>query len=115
VTIDWGRLRSLERSDLTLTMGATDDQKLVGFALYIVAEHFHHMGLVSAVCDTLAVTVDYRGRQIGSRLVKAAEPLLRQRHVKLVSHGHRACYGKTPMFPRLGYKLEELIYMKELH
>lgn len=118
IDINWQRLLDIERGGASLCVGALDedmvDDQLVGFAIYFMATHHHHRTVMMATCDTLAVALRYRSQGIGRQLVLAAEPLLRDKGVKLVAHGHRVCYEREPIFPQLGFVLEELIYVKEL-
>lgn len=114
IDIDWQRMIDIERNGGIVAVGAFLDFDLVGFAIYIVSKHHHHQTVTMATCDTLAVSLNHRGQGIGKKLVRAAIELLKKRGVKLMAHGHRACYGRTPIFPQLGFVLEEYIYVKEL-
>jgi GNAT superfamily N-acetyltransferase len=72
------------------------------------------MGVVCAACDILAVDVDARGQGIARALMEFAEPILRERGVKIVTHQFRVIYDVEPLFPKLGYRLAEQGYMKEI-
>ena len=65
-----------------------------------------------AVCNTLATKVGHRGKGIGTKLVKAAESYLKLYHVHRIIHGYRTVYGTEPLFPKLGFKLIEQLYVK---
>ena len=88
--------------------------KLVGVAMYHVHSHPHHMGHMCAACDILAVDVDQRGKGIGRALVEYAETALRELDVRVMLHMFRTQYDVDPLFPKLGYKLHEQVYMKEI-
>ena len=101
-----------DSGSLKLFTARTD--KLLGFALYHVHEHLHHIGSVNAACDTLAVHVDARRHGVGRKLMEFAEPVLRSLGVTHITHQFRTCYTAKPLFPKLGYKLIEYGYLKEL-
>jgi GNAT superfamily N-acetyltransferase len=95
---------------ITARVGA--DKELIGFAMYIVIMHPHHKTVRFAICDILAVKLGYRDVGIGSKLVKAAEPLLKMYYVKQIVHQCRTVYDVEPLFPKLGFTLIEQSYMK---
>jgi len=114
LAMHWEKFMDLERSGNTLLVQAYEEDKLVGFVLYIVMPHVHHDTTIAS-CNTLATHLDHRGKGIGRLLMKAAELLLRDKSVTHVTHGYRVTYAdKEPLFPKLGYKLIEHVYMKEL-
>ena len=39
--------------------------QLFGFVMYLISPHPHHIGVLYALCDTLAVGVYFRGQSIG--------------------------------------------------
>jgi GNAT superfamily N-acetyltransferase len=88
--------------------------KLLGFVLYHIHEHLHHIGSLNAACDTLAVHMEARRHGVGRKLMEYAEPVLRGLGATHVTHQFRTCYTAKPLFPKLGYKLIEYGYMKEL-
>jgi len=114
IDIAWDKLQRLEEEGHTLTVGAIDDVSLIGFVLYLIINHLHHQTVKIALCDILAVSPNHRGRGIGRALMKHAEPLLCNEGVKQVAHGFRTCYDEEPLFPKLGYRLIEQTYAKEL-
>jgi GNAT superfamily N-acetyltransferase len=88
---------------------------LVGFVMYHVHEHLHHIGTTNAACDILAVHIDARGKGVARKMMEFAEPKLREVGVTHVTHQFRTCYNNTkPLFPKLGYKLIEYGYLKDL-
>jgi GNAT superfamily N-acetyltransferase len=104
----------LSAADALLLVTARDDGRLVGFVMYLVVPHMHHIGSTIAACDILAVDVDARGRGIARKMMAIAEPMLRERGASYVTHQFRICYDVKPLFPKLGYQLVEQSYMKEL-
>jgi GNAT superfamily N-acetyltransferase len=102
------------RGDLILFTARDHWDDLLGFVMYHIHPHLHHMGVIGAACDILAVNVDQRNNGIATELIERAEPVLRNRGVQYVTHQFRTCYDVKPLFPKLGYKLIEQGYMKEI-
>ncbi len=97
---------------LVLFTARTDDEALLGFAMYILGNHPQHAGMPFALCNTLAVDVSHRNQGIGTLLVEAAIAYFETTDVKMLVHGHRTVYDATPLFPKLGFDLIEHIYMR---
>jgi GNAT superfamily N-acetyltransferase len=97
---------------LRLFTARTD--RLLGFVMYHVHEHLHHIGSINASCDILSVHLDARRKGVAQKLMEFAEPVLRASAVTHITHQFRTCYTAKPLFPKLGYKLIEYGYMKEL-
>jgi GNAT superfamily N-acetyltransferase len=111
----WSMYRTLQTVDKLLIATARDNEGvLVGVAMYLLTEHPHHRGLEIAECDTLAVDHKHRGQGIGRTLYVVAESMLIELGVKRVLHRYRTVYDETPMFPKMGFTLEEHVYMKDL-
>lgn len=114
IDFDWQLYLAMEAQGALLFVSAVEKADLLGGVLYLVSPHPHHRTHIVGHCDTLAVDTRARGRGIGSGLVKAAEPLLVARGVSIITHGFRHCYGAVPLFPKLGYRLNESIYFKKV-
>ena len=93
---------------------AAQDERLQGFVMYHVSYHPHYQRVLFAQCDIIAVRKTARGRGIGRRMMAYAEPLLKSMDVKVVLHNFRSCYGETPLFPKVGYRLFEHNFIKVL-
>ena len=102
------------RDDLLLFTARGDADRLHGFVMYHVHPHLHHMGVVNAACDILAVRVESRGNGVAQQLMREAEPVLRDRGARFITHQFRTVYDVEPLFPKLGYRLLEHGYVKEI-
>jgi GNAT superfamily N-acetyltransferase len=112
---NWAVFRAVQDANMLLiTVARDEDNSLCGAALYIITEHSHHRGWIIAECDTLAVDHNKRGKGIGRGLYAYTETQLRDRGVKLITNRFRVCYDVEPLFPKLGFKLAEQVYMKEI-
>jgi GNAT superfamily N-acetyltransferase len=114
--MDWEQATDLESQDKFILITARDALTgiIVGYVTYYVGTSPAYKTVVYATCGTLAVKVDQRGKGIATQLMAAAEPLLKMYHVKYISHGFRTVYKTEPLFPKLGYRLAELQFIKEL-
>jgi GNAT superfamily N-acetyltransferase len=111
---NWSVYCALEHAGMLKLYTARNKDDLVGFVLYHVYPHLHHRTYMTAACDTLAVKPEQRGKGIGRALMEYAEPQLKKCDVKSITHQFRTCYTAKPLFPKLGYKLIEYGYLKEL-
>lgn len=111
---DWERYKQVQQAGMLLLTTARFENMLVGFALYLVVDHPHHNGTRSAECDAIAISVALRGNQIGRSLIDFSTDYLRGMNVKFVTHRYRTCYNAEPIFPKLGFRLIEHVYMKDL-
>jgi GNAT superfamily N-acetyltransferase len=112
--MNWLAYSNLCQSGNLILMTARENHTLLGFVMYHIYPHLHHIGVINAACDILAVGVDHRGKGIGRKLMAEAEPVLRARGVRFITHQHRTDYDVEPLFPKLGYRLIEQGYLKEL-
>lgn len=114
IDFNWDLYLAMEQQGALLFVATLDHGRLIGGVTYFVSAHPHHKTRIVGSCDTLAVDTAARGHGVGRRLVEAAEPLLIARGVSIVTHGFRHCYGAEPLFPKLGFMLNESIYLKQV-
>lgn len=112
--MDWDFYIESAKQDKFVLITARENEELVGFVTYYVNNHPHHKTVMFACCDILAVKLGHRGKGIGTKLVTAAEPLLKMFYVKRVVHASRTVYDVEPLFPKLGFTLVEHNYMKAI-
>lgn len=110
--MNWDYYAEQEAAQQFILITAREDEDLVGFAMYIIIMHPHHKTVRFAICDILAVKLGYRNVGIGTKLVTAAEPLLKMYYVKQIVHQCRTVYNVEPLFLKLGFTLIEQSYMK---
>lgn len=111
---NWSTYCTMQDEGMLQLYTARIKEELVGFVMYLIYPHLHHRTHIVATCDTLAVRPKHRGKGIGRALMEYAEPLLKRHEVKSIIHQFRTCYTARPLFPKLGYKLIEYGYLKEL-
>jgi len=112
--MDWDQMAKLEAQDKFVVVTYRDHDKLHGFVTYFINLHPFHKTTIFASCGTLAVKLEHRGKGIAKKLLHAAEPLLKMYDVKMIIHGYRTLYNVEPIFPKHGYTLTEMQYMKAI-
>ena len=113
--MDWPVFVDMERRYRLLLFTAREDDELLGVNMYMLVQHPQHKGMTWAMCNTLAVATKHRGKGIGTLLTEAGIAYLKSRtDAKVVTHNYRAIYDAEPLFPKLGFALAELVYMKVL-
>jgi GNAT superfamily N-acetyltransferase len=93
---------------------AREDDRLIGFALYVMQHHLHHADQYVAHCTMIGVRPEFRNQGIGRSLIEFAEAWFKQHGITHMVHHHRLIYNVTPLFESMGFKPEELGYVKEL-
>lgn len=112
----WPHYLALEHQDKIVLVTARNGTDLWGFVFYIIADHPQYHGTIMALSNTLAVRPEHRSMGIGRMLMANAEPYLRDYKVERILHGFRATYADeaSPLFPKLGYEVHEIYYLKLL-
>lgn len=110
----WQTYKTLEQAGACRLFTARFNRMLVGFTLYVVQDHFHHDDQNVAQCTMIGVRPEFRNKGIGRALVEYAEEWFKADGVTHMVHHHRVIYKVKPLFEHLGFRLEELGYVKEL-
>jgi GNAT superfamily N-acetyltransferase len=111
---DWEVYHKLDNDGLLhLTVGR-DDGRLVAAALYLIMMDIKRKWKKVATCDTFAVSRNYRGLGIGRELYAAVEPALIALGVNEIQNGYREVYKVQPLFERLGFYIEQRMYVKKV-
>lgn len=118
--VNWPLYEQLEQSNLEVCVVARRDSVAVGYAVYFIVPHLHYDQLV-AENDVFYLAPEERRGDMGMRLFRHAEQLLRERGVdemlarvkKHVKPG-RGRSDLGPMFEHLGYRPIETVFRKRL-
>lgn len=111
---NWHVYEAAQEADKLLLLTARDHGQLVGFCIYVVTPHPHHVDWLVAECDTIAVAHTHRSKGIGRRVLEIAMGILKDRGVKTIANRYRTCYNTAPLFSELGFTCVEHVYVKEL-
>jgi GNAT superfamily N-acetyltransferase len=114
LNMDWRTYFTLDQHGNLLVITARHKLTMLGFVMYHMHTHLHHNGVAMAACDILAVDLKFRGKGIARKIMEYAESALRARGIRQIIHMSRTCYDAEPLFPKLGYRLFEQSFIKEL-
>jgi GNAT superfamily N-acetyltransferase len=82
---DWVAYDSLSKAGmLAIYTVRTEEEKLVGYAVFVLRKHTHYKGHSWAMNDIVFVHPDYRDGRIGRRLAKFWEQDLKNRGINVV-------------------------------
>ena len=82
---EWVTYETLEKAGmLVIYTVRTDNNKLVGYAVFIMRKHLHYRGHSWALNDIVFVHPDYRDGRIGRKLVRFWEQDLKARGIHVV-------------------------------
>lgn len=82
---EWATYETLEKSGmLVIYTVRTDNEKLVGYAVFIMRKHLHYRGHSWALNDIVFVHPDYRDGRVGRNLVRFWEKDLKARGIHVV-------------------------------
>lgn len=103
----------LQEKGLLIALGAFDEGKMVGYACALIAPNLHY-GYLMAVNDTVFVSECYRGKGYGLRLMREMERRVKAQGARFMVWQAKIDSSLNKVLPRLGYRAEEVNYIKEL-
>lgn len=89
-----------------------DDEKLIGYASFIVADNLHYKDWKYASCDIYYLDREYRNKGTGLQMFTEIENWLKSIGVKSVVLHEKVDQPHGKMFEALGFKLIERYYEK---
>lgn len=111
---DFAKYEAMDLTGRLLILTARVEGELVGYAIYFVMPALHYRRSLQAFQDVLYVAPEYRGGLLGMRLLKRSDQELKRMGVEVVRQHMKAAHSFGPLLARLGYELEDLIYVKRL-
>lgn len=118
LAVNWAKYRDLERLGILKVMAARQDDRLVGYASFMVMPHLHYAETIHAMNDAIYVDTEVRGVGIG--LIRACEKALAELgegqwvrilyHAKIHVEQERGGFGRV--FNALGYQAFETTHDK---
>lgn len=106
--------RALEEAGCLLSVGAFDDEVLIGYSVSIVTNHLHYAGLLYATNDVIFVGKTHRSGRAGLMLMRETERLAAERGVRLMLWHAKPDTALDSILPRMGYGVQDVIYSKRL-
>lgn len=111
---DVARYQTLETAGALLSLVAYVDEAIVGYSVNIVSPHLHYADLLCAHNDVLFVAAEYRTTPLGLKLIRETERAARARGVHLMLWHAKQDTALSNILPKMGCKVQEIIYTKEL-
>lgn len=88
--------------------------EIVGYTALLLRRHPHYADTIVAVDDVHYLMPAYRGQGYGKHLIAFSETAARERGARLFSMRCKADQDHGFIFESLGYRLTDLVYIKEL-
>ena len=101
---DFGRYKRAEQSGRLRIYTTRIDDRLVGYAVFVVDHALHYASSLQAVQDVLYVAHEYRLTRLGLRLIRFCDAELKAEGVQVVYQHEKIA------FPQLGRLLEFVGY-----
>ena len=114
VDIDWPTFFRLEDTGILRVMTARDGDKLVGYALFVLAPALHYRNKLLAHDDAFYLAPAYRKGGNGFQLFRAAEAMLREAGVDRIVCHEKLKVPLEAFFIRLGFHAAERNWFKDL-
>lgn len=112
---DWAAYERAEQAGDLLVLAAFAGEEMVGYALTRIGMHIHSRELLTLHNSALFVGKEHRAGGVGVRLIRATEDCARSLQRKcFVSWHAKPDTALAAILPRLGYALEDLIFVKEV-
>jgi GNAT superfamily N-acetyltransferase len=113
--LDWSHyLAAQEKGDFVLVT-ARMDGKMVGYMAIFLQAHPHYMATTVALDDAHYLEPGCRGMGHGKKMIAFAEAVAAARGASVFSMRCKAAQPHGHIFEALGYKLTDLVYLKELN
>ncbi len=111
---DWPRYKLMEDAGMLITLFAyDDDDKIVGYSCNLVGQNLHYVDLRYAHNDVLYVDPDHRGR-LGLKLIRETEKAAAEAGARMMIWHAKEHTPLKAIMPRLGYRVQDTLYSKEL-
>lgn len=111
---DWERYFSLEKSGNLLSLFVYFEGNCVGYSINILSTPIHYKNLPCAYNDVILLKKEHRNSPIGIRLIKETKKKAKERGCKLLFWHVKENTSISKILPRLGSKVQEVIYSDEL-
>lgn len=89
-----------------------DDDRLIGYAFFLVAKNLHYKTWKYAVSDIYYLLPEFRKTEVSTRMFTEMETWLRFMGVKSVTIQDKINHSHTNFFVKLGFKPIEQLYEK---
>lgn len=106
------RLEDLGRM---LSLAAFEGEEIIGYSVNIFGQNLHYSDLMMCQNDVLFVRKDKRRGPTGLRLMRETERLAKERGAEMMLWHAKPGTSLDAILPRLGYKVQDIIYTTVMH
>lgn len=100
----------LEKKNILEIHTARDDEKLIGYSMWIVNQHINFKDSLTANSDSLYVSPEYRKGMFGAKFIKWTFEKIKERNPQRVMFHVKDSVDYSPILKRLGSKHCESTY-----
>ncbi len=120
---DWDNYREMQDLDQLIFVTARTQQAppcapvvydIVGYMVVVIRPHLHYRKTKVAIDDLHYLAPEYRGAGWGKKMIAFAEQKAKEAGAKVFSMRCKAESNHGYIFESLGYKLTDLVYLKDL-
>lgn len=109
---DWINYEALNSAGLLHTLTAREDDKLIGYCIYIVRNHLHYSTCLTAQSDILYILPEYRNNNAGVNILLYGEEVLKSLGVEKIYLHCKVKHDLTKLFEKLDYNKVEYSFSK---
>jgi hypothetical protein len=114
IDMAWETYFAMEKAGILFLLTARSHNQLVGYFLGIVMPNLHNRKCLAAVSDMYFLHPDHRGHA-GIRMFREVEKAWRTMGVELATITCKVTRQYDRLFERLGWHLDEKVYIKTLN
>ncbi|MDE2233609.1 MAG: GNAT family N-acetyltransferase [Patescibacteria group bacterium] len=111
---DIEKYKALEDAGKLFTLALYDEERIVGYSVFILTTALHYSDLNIASNDILYVHPDYRKSKWGLELINMSERFAKDKGMKMITWHGKENTIFTALMPKLGYKIQDITFSKVL-
>lgn len=111
---DWDAYRNLEQAGKLFCVAAFLGEELIGYSVNFLGPHLHYSDMCYAQNDLLFVAEEHRKTRVGLDLIRHTEGLAKVKGAKMMLWHAKEETKLAAIMPRLGYRVQDIIYSKVL-
>jgi GNAT superfamily N-acetyltransferase len=113
--LDWSRyMQAQDKGEFFLVTARIGLGRMVGYMAMFLQPHLHYRQTKVACDDAHYLMPEYRGQGAGKAMIAFAEKMAAERGATVFSMRCKAEQSHAHIFESLGYKLTDLVFLKEL-
>lgn len=111
---DIDKYSELEKLGALVSLFAYAKGEIVGYSLNFLQPHIHYKDLMCSYNDVLFIKKEYRESPLGLKLIRETERISRERGAELMLWHAKEGTTLDKLLPRMGCRIQEIMYCKEL-